>query len=216
MSSEFYSARVRYTKQLDNGTFKRVSEPYLFRAMSYTDAEARIYQEIAVYVRGEFLVTNIKKEKFVDILNIESDAELIFKVVVTHDVYNDDGETKKKIKNVYAVKANSIEESIALAKEYANRYVDMGDNTVTLAQLTDIVEFLEDNEDVNQTESESESEKLVPVSRMADDEDDEDEDEDMGQRPDDYPKELENDYPKELENDYPEELDDDYPKDEDL
>lgn len=211
MSSEFYSARVRYTKQLDNGTFKRVSEPYLFKAMSYTDAEARIYEEVAVYVRGEFLVTNIKKQKFVDILNIDSDAELIFKVVVTHDVYNDDGETKKKIKNAYAVKANSIEESIALAKEYANRYVDMGDNTVTLAQLTDIVEFLEDNEDVNKTESEPE--KLVPVSRMADDED---EDEDMGQRPDDYPKELENDYPNELGNDYPEELDDDYPKDEDL
>lgn len=171
MSSEFYSARVRYTKQLDNGTFKRVSEPYLFKAMSYTDAEARIYEEVAVYVRGEFLVTNIKKEKFVDILNIESDAEQIYKVVVTHDVYNDDGETKKKIKNVYAVKANSIEESIALAKEYANRYVDMGDNTVTLAQLTDIVEFFEDKE--VESGKQTESEKLIPVSRMADDEDDE-------------------------------------------
>lgn len=171
MSSEFYSARVRYTKQLDNGTFKRVSEPYLFKAMSYTDAEARIYEEVAVYVRGEFLVTNIKKEKFVDILNIESDAEQIYKVVVTHDVYNDDGKTKKKIKNVYAVKANSIEESIALAKEYANRYVDMGDNTVTLAQLTDIVEFFEDKE--VESGKQTESEKLIPVSRMADDEDDE-------------------------------------------
>lgn len=182
--NEFYSARVRYTKQLDNGTFKRVSEPYLYKAMSYTDAEARIYEEVAVYVRGEFTITNIKKEKFVDILNIDSDAKLIFKVVLTHDVYNDDGETKKKIKNTYAVKANDVQEAITLTKDYANRYVDMGDNSVTLAQLTDIVQYFEDKEaEVIGEQTESESEKLVPVSRMADDEDDDDEVEVINEQP---------------------------------
>ncbi len=42
--NSWFTVKVKYTKQLENGTFKRVSEPYLLAAMTFTDAEARIYR----------------------------------------------------------------------------------------------------------------------------------------------------------------------------
>ena len=44
--NNWFTVKVKYTKQLDNGTLKRVSEPYLLAAMTFTDAEARIYEEL--------------------------------------------------------------------------------------------------------------------------------------------------------------------------
>jgi hypothetical protein len=55
--NSWFTVKVKYTKQLENGTFKRVSEPYLLAAMTFTDAEARIYEELGSSIRGEFQVT---------------------------------------------------------------------------------------------------------------------------------------------------------------
>jgi hypothetical protein len=41
--NNLFQIKVKYTRQLENGSFKRVSEHYLFDAMSFTDAEARVY-----------------------------------------------------------------------------------------------------------------------------------------------------------------------------
>ena len=46
--NNWFTVKVKYTKQLENGTFKRVSEPYLLCAMTFTDAETRIYEELRV------------------------------------------------------------------------------------------------------------------------------------------------------------------------
>ncbi|MEY4215549.1 MAG: hypothetical protein RLZZ68_5 [Bacteroidota bacterium] len=59
--NSWFTVRVKYTKQLENGTLKRVTEPYLLAAMTFTDAEARIYEELGSYIRGEFMVVGIAR-----------------------------------------------------------------------------------------------------------------------------------------------------------
>lgn len=46
--SNWFTVKVKYTKQLDNGKLKRVTEPYLVDAATFTDAEKRIQYEIVV------------------------------------------------------------------------------------------------------------------------------------------------------------------------
>ena len=57
----WFTVKLKYTKQLDNGTLKRVTEPYLVAAMTFTDAEARIYEEMGNAIRGEFTVSGISR-----------------------------------------------------------------------------------------------------------------------------------------------------------
>ena len=61
--------KVKYTKQLENGAFKRVTEPYLVAGFSFTDAEASIYENLGNVIRGEFMVTDIKRVDYHDIFD---------------------------------------------------------------------------------------------------------------------------------------------------
>ena len=83
--------KVKYTKQLDDGTLKRVTEPYLVNSISFTDAEARIYKEIGDAVRGEFIVSNISPTNITDIIADDNGTENWFKVKAVFIIENDFG-----------------------------------------------------------------------------------------------------------------------------
>ena len=55
--NNYFTVKVKYTKQLENGTFKRVTEPYLLTAMTFGNAETRIFEKLDEIVRGEFTFT---------------------------------------------------------------------------------------------------------------------------------------------------------------
>lgn len=140
MTNEFYSATVRHTKQMENGTFKRVSEPFLLVANSYTDAEAIIYKEVIEYLRGECKV-KIAKQRIEQFLNADSTAETIFKIVVAYEVWNDNGESKKKNKINYAVKAETITEAIELVREDYSTFTMIDGVVITNITRTDFVDY---------------------------------------------------------------------------
>lgn len=57
----WFECRIRYDRMQENGTIKKVTEPYLVDALTFTDAEARIIEKITPYISGEFSVAAIKK-----------------------------------------------------------------------------------------------------------------------------------------------------------
>ena len=63
----WFECKVKYVKIDDDGRERKVSEVYLVDAVSFTDAETRIIQQMETMVRGEFMVDNIKKSNIVEI-----------------------------------------------------------------------------------------------------------------------------------------------------
>ena len=59
--SNWFKCKVTYDKMMENGLPKSVSEPYLVDALSFTEAEARIIEEMKPYISGEFTVADIKR-----------------------------------------------------------------------------------------------------------------------------------------------------------
>ena len=55
----WFECKVSYEKMLENGMQKKVTEPYLVDALSFTEAEARIIEEIRPFITGEFTVTDL-------------------------------------------------------------------------------------------------------------------------------------------------------------
>ena len=49
---------------LENGMQKKVTEPYLVDALSFTEAEARIIEEVSPFISGEFSVSAVKQANF--------------------------------------------------------------------------------------------------------------------------------------------------------
>lgn len=81
----WFLGKIRYQQPVDDATVgtrneefikqKNVTEAYLVDAVSYTDAEGRLYQEIAANT-PEFEITNISRMKLADVLMIEDGGDL--------------------------------------------------------------------------------------------------------------------------------------------
>lgn len=59
---------------MENGMQKKVTEPYLVDALSFTEAEARIIEEITPFIIGEFTVSDIKRANYSELFPSEEEA----------------------------------------------------------------------------------------------------------------------------------------------
>ena len=60
-TSTWFECKVRYMKTMEDGSEKTVTELYTVDALSFTEAEASIIEEMALYVSGELKVANINR-----------------------------------------------------------------------------------------------------------------------------------------------------------
>lgn len=65
--AQLFETKIRYDKIQENGAVKKVTEAYLVDALSFTEAEARIIEEMEPYISGEFSVIAIKCTKISEI-----------------------------------------------------------------------------------------------------------------------------------------------------
>lgn len=63
----WFECKVRFDKMQENGAVKKVNEPYLVDALSFTEAEARIIEKMKPYISGDFTVSAVKKTRISDI-----------------------------------------------------------------------------------------------------------------------------------------------------
>lgn len=65
--ANWFECKVHYDKLQENGSVKKVNEPYLVDALSFTEAEARIIEEQTPYISGEFSVSAVKRTRISEI-----------------------------------------------------------------------------------------------------------------------------------------------------
>lgn len=114
--NNYFTVKVKYTKQQENGTFKRVSEPYLIAAMSFTDAETRVFEELGSIIRGEFVVVSITKTEIHDIFSFD-DSDKWFKVKAKYENVDIDSGKGKKVSQAFLVSAENVGEADERIKE---------------------------------------------------------------------------------------------------
>ena len=66
--ANWFECKIRYDKTQENGSIKKVTEPFLVDALSFTEAEARIIEEQAPFVSGEVDVNAVKRTKISEIV----------------------------------------------------------------------------------------------------------------------------------------------------
>lgn len=71
MMHTWFICKIRYEKTMENGMVKKVVEPYLVDALSFTEAEARIIEEVRPFITGEFTVSDIKRANYSEVFTSE-------------------------------------------------------------------------------------------------------------------------------------------------
>jgi len=113
MIHTWFECKVRYEKIGENGTSKKVTEPYVFDALSFTEAEARIIEEVSPYISGEFKVTDIKRANYSEIFFSEEElADRWFKCKITFITLDDKSGAEKKSSTNMLVQAFGLRNAI--------------------------------------------------------------------------------------------------------
>jgi|TARA_R110000737_G_scaffold182215_1_gene205596 hypothetical protein len=162
--NNWFTVKVKYTKQLENGSFKRVTEPYLLAAMTFTDAEARIYEELGQIIRGEFNVVGITRTEIHDIFLYE-DADVWYKVKLTYDSVDADAEKAKKVTQNFLVSASSVKEAYDRIKEsLSTLLVDFIIPSITVSPIVEIFPYQEEmDKELNRRPLEEEDKDLPDI-----------------------------------------------------
>lgn len=70
----WFECKIRYEKMMENGMIQKVTEPYLVDALSFTEAEARIIEEVTPFITGEFTVSDIKRANYSELFVSDEEA----------------------------------------------------------------------------------------------------------------------------------------------
>ncbi len=109
-TSQWFECKVTLDKIQENGTTKSVTEQYVVEALSYTEAEARIVEEITPYASNGFAVKDIKKAQYKEVFFEDKDCSDIrcYKAKLDFITIDEKTQKEKRIRVTYLVQATNI------------------------------------------------------------------------------------------------------------
>ncbi len=109
--ANWFECKVRYDKIQENGSVKKVTEPYLVDALSFTEAEARIIEEQTPFISGEFSVSAVKRTKISEIFWDET-GDRWYLVKVAFITIDEKTAQEKKSTTLILVQASSFRQAL--------------------------------------------------------------------------------------------------------
>ena len=113
--ASWYLGKIRFQKEDETGKLKTTNEAYLVDALSYTEAEARLYEQI-VTGASDFTVNSITRMRLADLFAYE-DGEKWFKAKVVYYSVDEKSGKEKKVVNYMLVNAEDIAQALARITE---------------------------------------------------------------------------------------------------
>ena len=113
MMHTWFECKIRYERVMENGMNKKVTEPYLVDALSFTEAEARIIEEMTPFISGEFTISDIKRANYSELFpSDEESADRWFKCKLIFITLDDKSGAEKKTSTQVLVQAADLRDAV--------------------------------------------------------------------------------------------------------
>lgn len=107
----WFECKVRFEKLQENGSVKKVNEPYLVDALTFTEAENRIIEEMTPYISGDFTISAVKKTRIAEIFPDET-GDRYYMAKVNFITLDEKSGNEKKVANFILVQASDFEDAV--------------------------------------------------------------------------------------------------------
>ena len=148
-TANWFICKIRYEKAMEDGLQKKVTEQYVVNAMSFTEAEARITEEMSSYISGEFEVVEIDRCVFGEIFFSDEDmADTWYKSKLQFITIDEKTEREKRSNIYYLVQGSSLESARKNIDEVMNgTMIDYVISSVSETKIEDVFEYTAKKED---------------------------------------------------------------------
>jgi len=126
---------------MENGVQKKVTEPYLVDALSFTEAEARIIEELKPYIAGEFTIADIKRAKLSELF-FNDNGDRYFKAKIYFITLDEKSGVEKKTAVQMLAQASDIKEALEVVeKGMAGTLADYSIASLTETAIMDVFPY---------------------------------------------------------------------------
>ena len=141
--SKYFEVGVRYEKTQEDGTAKKVTEIYLIDALSFSEVEKRITEEMEAYISGEFSVVTEKITNISDVVNTDDVlADKFYKVKFSIITFDEKTGKEKRQTQLIVVKASSNDDARDRYKQYyKDTQVDLVLEAVSETKYIDYIPY---------------------------------------------------------------------------
>lgn len=112
----WFECKVRYERMTENGSVKKVNEPYLVDALTFTDAESRIIEKITPYISGDFSISAVKKTRVSEIF-FDDSGDKFYMVKVNFITIDEKSQREKKSASFILVQASDFANALKKFEE---------------------------------------------------------------------------------------------------
>ena len=141
--NKWFECKVKYVKMMENGLEKKVTEPYLVDAISFTEAEKRFIEEIRPFMTGEFEVSDIKRVNYSEVFFCDAEsADRWFKCKLSFITLDEKSGAEKKSNSYALVQAADLREAIKyLDEQMKGTIMDYQIASVTETMIMDVYPY---------------------------------------------------------------------------
>ena len=147
-TATWFECKIRYEKVMEDGLQKKVNENYVVDALSFSEAETRITEEMSAYISGEFEVADIKKAAYKEVFFTDDNiADKWYKAKLQFITIDEKTEKEKRSNIIYLVQAGSMNGAMKNIDEVmGGTMIDYVVASVAETTLMDVFEYGKSND----------------------------------------------------------------------
>ena len=147
-TATWFECKIQYEKMMEDGLQKKVTENYVVDALSFTEAEQRIMEEMSAYISGEFTIKDIKIAPYGEIFFSDEDtADKWYKTKLQFITIDEKTAKEKKSSVNYLVNAGTLNGAVKNIDEVmGGTMIDYIIYSVAETSLMDVFEYGHENQ----------------------------------------------------------------------
>ena len=152
----WFECKIQYEKMMEDGLQKKVVETYTIDALSFTEAEQRIMEEMSSYISGEFTIKDIKIAPYGEIFfSDEEMADRWYKTKLQFITIDEKTAKEKKSSVNYLVNAGTLNGAVKNIDEVmGGTMIDYIIYSVSETSLMDVFEYGKEDKPADKPEYE--------------------------------------------------------------
>lgn len=141
-SATWFEVGIRYRKTQEDGSEKAVTERYAVDALSFTEAESAITEEMEAYISGEFKIKSEVQANYSEVwFSDNDDDDKWYKAKLSYITIDERTEKEKRTNVTYLVQAKSMHRALKNIDEVMGK--SLADYEVVGLQETKVLDVFE-------------------------------------------------------------------------
>ena len=141
----WYLGKIRYQREDDAGSLKTINEQYLIDSVSYTEAEARMFEVVASNT-PDFQLISLTKMRLSEVFFEENGSETWYKLKVMYISFDEKTDKEKKTPHFMLINSDNPKDAFeALTKNLGNLN-DYQITDVNITQILEVCPYVPENE----------------------------------------------------------------------